>query len=96
MKRILIISLMLVVALGCQKETTTTTPAGETAVAQKALGPEELGDLGARIQKNPGEAEKLLAQHGLTEESFQQAVRKVAENPEESKRYAAAYKRATS
>jgi hypothetical protein len=92
----LIIAVMLLVTLGCQKETSTSTPAGETTVAQKALGPEELGELGAKIQKNPSDAEKLLSQHGLTQESFQQAVRKIAESPEESKRYAAAYKRATS
>ena len=36
----------------------------------------------------------LLSDKGLTEQQFEQAVRKVAENPDQSKRYAEAYKKA--
>ena len=88
---------MLVAVAACQKtESSSSAPApATTRVAQKQLSPEQLGELGAKIQKNPNDAEQLLTQHGLTEESFQQAVRKVAENPEESKKYAAAFKRAS-
>lgn len=73
---------------------TANTNSG-TTVAQSSLSPEELGELGAKIKKHPKDADQLLSQHGLTEQSFEQAVRKVAESPEQSKRYAAAYKKAS-
>ena len=57
--------------------------------------PEQLGELGAQIKKQPNDADKLLADHGLTEETFAAAVRKVSENPADAKRYASAYKSAS-
>lgn len=53
---------------------------------------EELGELGARIKKNPGDAAKLLSEKGLTEDSFEKAIRKVTEDKEASRRYAAAFR----
>jgi len=73
----------------------TTEPATTEASAKAAnLTPEELGELGAKIEKQPAEAEKILSEKGLNEESFEQAIRKVAEDPEASKRYAESYKKA--
>ena len=95
MKKTLIVCLMLLATVACKNEQTTDTTAAQTSVAQKQLSPEQLGELGAKIQKNPTDAEKLLTEHGLTQDAFQQAVRKVAESPEQSKQYAAGFKRAS-
>jgi hypothetical protein len=73
-----------------------STPASSTAqiaVTQSTMTPEQLGELGAAIKKSPNDAERLLSDHGLTEESFKQQVRKVAEDPAASRRYATAYKK---
>ena len=89
----------LIVVLGCKKTESssyTSTPSNTPSVAQTTnLSPEELGKLGAEIKKHPKDAEKLLSEKGLTEQSFTQAVRKVAESPEQSKRYTEAYKKAS-
>lgn len=71
--------------------------AGTPAVAtqqQADLTPEELGELGAQIQKNPNDAQRLLTQRGLDEQKFEQAVRKVSEDPAAAKRYSDSYKKA--
>jgi hypothetical protein len=86
----------LLLAFGCQKEATTSgTATTEPAVASANLTPEQLGELGAKIKKQPSDAQRLLSEQGLTEQSFETAIRKVSEDPEASKRYAEAYKRAT-
>jgi len=98
MKKIslIIAAATLVWMFGCKKQSNNTassaTPSkGNTSVAQQSnLSPEELGELGAKIKKNPSDAQKLLSEKGLTEQQFEQAVRKVAENPDQSKRYAEA------
>jgi hypothetical protein len=98
---IAIATLTLTLTFGCNKGATPSASApaspGETKVAQATvnLTPEELGELGAQIKKNPAEAQKLLSEKGLTEQSFEHAIRKVSESPDESKRYAKAYKRAS-
>lgn len=97
------IALALVLASGCRKqsETTASSASGSTpgtsasSSSQATLSPEDLGELGAKIKKHPGDAQKLLSEKGLTEQSFEQQVRQVAQDPEASKRYAAAYKKAT-
>lgn len=98
MKKLSIAILALVLIAGCKNKASTesTSATGNnTMVAQSNLTPEQLGELGAKIKKNPGEAQKLLSDQGLTEESFKQAVRKVAEDPAASKRYTEAYKKAS-
>jgi len=98
---IAIAALTLVLAFGCkqnQSSSASSTPSdNKTVSTQQAtnLSPAELGELGAKIKKNPSDAQKLLSEKGLTEEQFEQAVRKVAENPEDSKKYAEAYKKAS-
>jgi hypothetical protein len=68
---------------------TTTAPA-------TPLTPEQLGELGAQIRKEPARAQELLASHGLNAQSFEKAIRDVTENPDASKRYAEAYRKASS
>ena len=85
-------------AIGCADDSVVTGEAPatrETPLAQAELTPEELGELGARIEKNPNEARKLLSEKGLNEESFEQAVRRISEDPAASRRYAEAYRRAS-
>jgi hypothetical protein len=90
------------IAGGCSKAnqtaTTTATTSGSTVVATAngtSMTPEQLGQLGALINKQPANAEKLLADQGLTQETFESAIRKVSSDPAASKRYAAAYKSAS-
>ena len=95
---IAIATLALVLAFGCKNQSTTTAAANNnpTSVSQNNnLTPEQLGELGAKIKKNPDEAKKLLTEQGLTEESFEKQIRLVAQDPDASKRYAAAYKKAS-
>lgn len=62
------------------------------AAKATALTPEQLGTLGAEIQKQPERADELLAKNGLDRESFERQIRKVTEDPEASKRYATAFR----
>ena len=71
------------------------TKIGTANAAATPLTPEQLGELGAKIRKTPDRADELLRERGLTEKSFETEIRKVTEDPEASKRYAAAYKRAS-
>ena len=95
MRQALAITLLAVVfAAGCHKQAEqqqVTTPT--TAVSSQPT-PEQLGEIGAAIQKEPAKADSILASHGLDQKSFEAAVRKVSEDPAASKRYAAAFKKA--
>jgi hypothetical protein len=103
MKKISLIvaAVALVWMVGCKNQSNNTasnaTPSNSnvSAAPQTNLSPEDLGELGAKIKKHPKDAEKLLSEKGLTEQQFEQAVRKVAESPDQSKRYAEAYKKAS-
>ena len=93
---------MLVLAAGCKNNSSSTSASNDnapaalkTAAAPASLSPEDLGTLGAQIKKQPNDAEKILADHGLNEQQFAAAIRKVSENPADAKRYAAAYKSAS-
>jgi hypothetical protein len=96
-------ALTLVFVLGCKKQEQTgeysnTSNSNNTVASQQAttnLSPEDLGKLGAEIKKHPKDAGKILSDKGLTEQQFEQAVRKVAESPSDSKKYADAYKKAS-
>lgn len=93
--------LALLLAAGCKNQQPASaasapgTDNATSAAAASSMTPEQLGDLGAQIKKSPNDADKLLAQHGLNEQSFVAAVRKVSENPADAKRYATAYKSAS-
>lgn len=83
----------------CKNDTdtkaTADAPAATSEASNATLTPEQLGELGAAIRKNPNDAQRLLSEQGLTEESFASAVRKLSEDPAASQQYAAAYKRAS-
>lgn len=87
----------LLVAGACSSDETTTRAAAEAETSQAAargeLTPEQLGELGAEIGKNPDDVKTVLARHGLDEQQFEQAIRRIAENPEASKRYAESYRK---
>jgi hypothetical protein len=94
-----IAALTLLLVAGCknsQSSTAASSSDSSTNVAQaSSLSPEDLGTLGAQIKKQPNDADKLLSQHGLNEQSFAAAIRKVSEDPAAAKRYTAAYKSAS-
>jgi hypothetical protein len=75
--------------------TSSGTSAQGLPAVSSSLTPEQLGTLGAQIKKDPNNADTLLSQHGLNAQSFAAAIRKVSENPADSKRYAAAFKSAS-
>jgi hypothetical protein len=96
-----IVGLMLTLSLAgaCREEATTvtaTSTSGETVALASAttLTPEELGELGAAIRKTPEKADELLAAKKLTRQTFEQAIRDLTEDPDSSKRYAEAYRKA--
>lgn len=91
--------LTLALAAACSNEQKTADvvmPAPAAAAAKAAdLTPEQLGELGAQIRKEPSKADEILSQRGLDKASFEKAIRDVTENPEGSKRYAEAYRKAS-
>ena len=101
----MIAALLIVLAAGCKNQPASSTaanapntnaPSAAAAPSQaSSLSPEDLGTLGAQIKKQPNDADKLLAERGLNEQSFAAAIRKVSEDPAQAKRYTAAYKRAS-
>ena len=94
MKRMVLITLLGVASIGCNKEATISTSTESTtsvSASATATSPEELGRLAARIKQQPDNAKKLIADHGLTEEQFEDAIRKTAEDPEKARAYARAF-----
>ena len=91
--------LTLALAAACSNEQKATnidqTAASQTTAKAADLTPEQLGELGAQIRKEPSRAEEILAKQGLNAASFEKAIRDVTENPESSKRYAEAYRKAS-
>src|SRR4051794_6030629 len=94
-------ALSLLLLGGCKQKTTTDTVATPTTTSSTSttvvtnMTPEELGQLGAEIKKKPAEAKRILAEHGLDEATFEKAIRKVSSSIDESRRFAAAYKKAS-
>ena len=90
---------LLLAACGRNDERVASTNAEAAAGAKLAasttaqLTPEQLGELGAQINRQPDRANELLAHHGLTRESFEQQIRKITEDPQASRRYAGAWKK---
>ena len=95
---IAIAALTLVLAFGCKQKTssidTYSTPSQQQTTEAANLTPEQLGTIGAEIKKHPSDASKILSDHGLTEASFEKAIRQVSSDPAASRRYRDAYKKA--
>lgn len=85
--------LLLPLAAACREEESAAASANAPAAAN--LTPEELGELGAQIAREPGRANELLSSRGLNEQSFEEAIRQVTQDPEASKRYRDAYQKAS-
>ena len=97
MRQAITITLLLSLLVACgQKDerTVASAPAGQPGIAQTSLTPEQLGELGAQINRQPDRANELLTHHGFTLESFEKEIRRITEDPQASRRYANAYKRA--
>ena len=97
MRTVSIVALIALFAMACSDTERAQPTAGATsaAPATTTLTPEQLGELGAAIKKNPDNAQSLLSEKGLNDQSFEQAIRKLSEDPAASARYAEAYKRAS-
>ena len=86
MRRLIATTALALSLAACQNDgpvaESSPAPAGQMAAAQQqgSLTPEQLGELGARIRKSPNDAERLLAQHNLTAESFEAQIRAVTES----------------
>ena len=91
---ILLLSLALAGACGNERQETADASQGVPVSNATSLTPEELGQLGAAINREPEKAEQLLAAKGLTPQQFEKAIRDVTESADASKRYASAYKKA--
>jgi hypothetical protein len=95
-----IAAVSLLLAAGCRNRSESASyvpaPSGSATAAQQtsSVTPEQLGEIGAQIKRHPREAKSILSDHGMTEQSFERAIRRVSSDPAASKRYAAAYKRA--
>ena len=92
-------ALALLLAFGCKDKSATTSQqqpvtTEQTAQAQTTnLSPEQLGEIGAQIKKHPSDTDKILADHNLTQASFEKEIRRVASDPAASRRYRDAYKK---
>ncbi|MGZ8781430.1 MAG: hypothetical protein ACXW31_16050, partial [Thermoanaerobaculia bacterium] len=92
------VALLAFAGCGAKDQQTTAATNNESSTKTEAsanLTPEELGELGAQIRKTPDRANEILRERGLTEKTFETEIREVTEDPEASKRYAAAYKKAS-
>lgn len=94
-------AMTLLLLAGCQNQssissTDSSSAKDSTTVAQTNASPEDLGTIGAKIQSHPSDAKKILSDNGMTEASFEKAIRAVSSDPALSRRYTAAYKKAQS
>ena len=90
-------ALALSLAAACGKD---EKPAGDgqpvvARPAARSLTPEQLGEIGAEIRKDPGRAEEILTRRGLDRRTFEKQIRDVTENPDAAKRYAEAYRKSS-
>jgi hypothetical protein len=92
-------TLLVLTACGRHENTTTTTSArtssGPILQSTTTLTPEQLGELGAEIAKQPENGQQLLTAKGLDQQTFEAQIRKVSEDPAAARRYAAAFKAAS-
>jgi hypothetical protein len=101
---VLAVSVTLTLGAGCKADRGATgsgeVPLSDTgtpviAATPGELSPEQLGEIAARIRKEPSRADEILAEHRLTQQVFEEAIRRVTEDVEASQRYAAAYRKAS-
>jgi hypothetical protein len=78
-------------AVGCERAATEHQAAGSAQRSVEDFAPEELGQLGARLEAQPEAADEILEAEGLTWEEFGQAVRDIAADAERAARYEEGY-----
>jgi hypothetical protein len=69
-------------------------PRVTTATTAVVHSPEELGRIGAEINRSPERADEILSQNGLDAASFEQEVRKVSEQQDSAQRYSESFRQA--
>ena len=93
---IAIAALSLVLTFGCNQKSSSSASAPQQGVTTEQatnLTPEQLGEIGAKIKKHPSDVNKILADNGLTQASFEKEIRKVSSDPAAARRYRDAYKK---
>lgn len=91
----LVVTLALFAACSNEPKQEVLNSEQKPAATSASLSPEQLGELGAEIRKDPARADEILARKGLNQQSFEKAIRDVTENPDASKRYAESYRKAS-
>lgn len=101
MRSITFVLILSCALMACSNDNKSEAASGASAgvstpavAANQELTPEQLGTIGAQIAKNSTQATQILSQHGLDAKTFEAKIRKVTEDPEASRRYAAAYEKA--
>lgn len=69
-----------------------SSTAATGAEAAAGLSPEELGALGARLDREPERATDLLAAEGLSWEAYELAVRRVSADADQARLYSEAFR----
>lgn len=87
---------LLVMALALAGACADTEPAAEadegaTLARQEPMPADELGTVGARIYLDPGAADAVLQEVGLTPETFRSRVKEISTDPREARIYAEAF-----
>lgn len=95
MKTMMVMIVSVALLAGCQGDRTLVSKIDSQQQSSGApvLTPEQLGEIGAQIKKDPENAKQILEKRGMDEAEFEKAVRDVTENPEASKKYAEAFKK---
>lgn len=88
----LILPILLVLGSACAEG--GGGPASSQPATAAGLSAEELGVVGAEIRRSPERAAQILAERGLDEERFEEAIREVSSDPEASARYHHAFQQA--
>jgi hypothetical protein len=87
---ILVTSVIVAASAACGPQEPRMT-AATTAVVHS---PEELGRIGAEINRSPERADEILSQRSLDPASFEREVRRVSEDQNSAQRYAESFRQA--
>jgi hypothetical protein len=88
---ILMTSVIVAASVACGPQEPRMTTAATPAVVHS---PEELGRIGAEINRSPERADEILSQRGLDAASFEREVRRVSEDQNSAQRYAESFREA--
>lgn len=80
----LIVAVVVVTLSACQGD-------AHEATRTANLTAEELGEVGAKVWREPEQADDILDRYGLTMEEFEQALNDVSSNSEKSRQYSQSF-----